>query len=211
MFKKLKQKSFYLYENINIIMKTVLLIDNHDSFTYILKQYLEATGFIDEVKVVYPEHFSQSMLQSSWAVVISPGPGDPHENLLQDIIDQTIGCLPLLGICLGMQALVIYEGGKLYQLDEPLHGVKASIRVLEIKPFFEQLGDVLPVGLYHSWATIAEKVPSSLHVTAVLDGSNIAQAVVHKQHTAAGLQFHPESHLTPDGLTMLKNWFKHVL
>jgi anthranilate synthase component 2 len=213
MFKLAKKfkKIFNGKEKVILSMMNILLIDNHDSFTFILKRYLEQLPHVERVDVFYPEHFSVRLLSRYHALVISPGPGAPHENKLQEIIHQSIHRIPVLGVCLGMQALVIHEGGTLFQLESPFHGLQTNIQVVDPYPFFENLPARLQVGLYHSWAAAKDNIPSTLHVTSILVNPPIVQSIFHNKFPAAGVQFHPESHLTPLGLEILKNWFKRVV
>ncbi|MCX7697468.1 MAG: gamma-glutamyl-gamma-aminobutyrate hydrolase family protein [Bacteroidales bacterium] len=192
-------------------MKQILLIDNHDSFTYILKAYLKQLPQVSRVDVHFPENAMSLNLNSYHAIVISPGPGLPQETLLQEIIHRAYGRIPLLGVCLGMQAIIVYENGQLMQLEQPLHGAQVKIHIIENYPFFNADWHEIYVGLYHSWGMSINAVPSSLKVTSYHNNTTIAQSLIHIKFPLAGVQFHPESHLTQEGMTILKNWFNSTI
>lgn len=180
----------------------ILLFDNYDSFTYNLYHYLEALN--QDVVVVKNDAFDVNTLSKYEAVVISPGPGLPHESgYLMPLIERAYGKLPILGVCLGMQALAAHTGLELYNLDQPLHGVARSIST-EKGTLFRGLPTRCSVGLYHSWA-VKPHVDSEWRFTAFTD-SGILMAMENAPAMAYAVQFHPESILSDQGLIMLENF-----
>lgn len=192
-------------------MKKILLIDNHDSFTYILKSYLERIPYVSSVDVIFTEEALSLNTGIYHAMVISPGPGTPEDWHLQEIIANTYGKIPILGVCLGLQALIVFEGGKLIQLPGPQHGVQATIQIMQSYPFFNENWKTLQVGLYHSWGVALPDIPSTYVATSFLQESFVIQSMVHTTLPIAAVQFHPESHLTREGLTILRNWFNSMI
>lgn len=188
----------------------ILLIDNYDSFTYNLVHLLElASGVLpDVVRNDRIEPFDSGQWD---AVVLSPGPGLPSESGgLLTFLGSVIGQVPVLGICLGHQALVEVFGGKLRQLPQVMHGVSKSCRILQpADPIFSGLPDIITTGHYHSWVADERTLPECLRVTAE-DPEGVIQAIAHKELNIRGLQFHPESVLTPDGFTILCNWVSQL-
>lgn len=184
----------------------ILLIDNFDSFTYNLVHALESLDA--EVTVVRNnEPFEEAWRQCD-AVVLSPGPGLPEEagNLLE-VVEITLGQKPMLGVCLGHQALLEYHGCELRNMKTVRHGESDRANIPgKDSVLFAGLGDEVEIGLYHSWAVRADEVPPDFKVTATLNG--YAMAVEHQTLPIFGVQFHPESVLTPNGLTILRNWLR---
>lgn len=186
-------------------MKKILVIDNYDSFTYNLVHYLEALNCEvtvlrnDEVNIEDPEHFDK--------ILLSPGPGVPSEaGLLEDIIKRYAPTKSILGICLGQQAIGEVFGGQLINLDTVYHGVAASITIIVAdEPLFKGIEKQISVGRYHSWSVSREGFPEILEITSVDENGQI-MSLRHKVYDVRGVQFHPESILTPYGKKMLKNW-----
>lgn len=178
------------------------LLDNFDSFTYNLVDQFRSLGF--EVLIyrndVDPTLLAEKMLaEGNCALVLSPGPGAPHEaGCLMALIKLTAGKLPILGICLGHQALVEHYGGKVERAPTVVHG-KASPTEHDGSGIFAGLPSPLPVARYHS--LVATKVPECLKVIATTD--SMPMAILHEEHKALGFQFHPESILTTLGSTLL--------
>ncbi|ABM00336.1 aminodeoxychorismate/anthranilate synthase component II [Shewanella amazonensis] len=178
------------------------LLDNFDSFTYNLVDQFRALGF--EVVIyrndVDPQQLAAKLLaEPQTALVLSPGPGAPHEaGCMMALIKLVAGKLPILGICLGHQALVEHYGGKVERAPSVVHG-KASPTVHDGQGIFRGLPSPLPVARYHS--LVATKVPDALKVIATTEG--MPMAVLHEEDKALGFQFHPESILTTLGSTLL--------
>lgn len=184
----------------------ILLIDNYDSFTYNLFQYLEEAGAA--VTVVRNDQFRLTDVAAYDKIVLSPGPGIPSEaGLLEDVIKAYAGQKPILGICLGEQAIGEVFGGQLHNLDHVFHGVQTPTHILADDYLFHGLPRDIAVGRYHSWVVRTEGFPDCLEVTALSDEGQI-MALRHKEYDVHGIQFHPESILTPDGRTMIENFVR---
>jgi anthranilate synthase/aminodeoxychorismate synthase-like glutamine amidotransferase len=180
----------------------ILLLDNFDSFTYNLQDYLYQTGLSCEV-VRNDVPLDKIILKNYQAVVISPGPGKPADagNLLS-VIDHYQNKLPMLGICLGHQALAGYFGAVVKKADYPMHGKVSQIKCYP-DPIFNSMPDHINVVRYHS--LITENIPPALKVLAYTSENEI-MAFRHISLPIYGLQFHPEAVLTEYGLQLLKNW-----
>lgn len=186
-------------------MKKIALIDNYDSFTYNLVHYLEELDC--EVTVLRNDEFELEELKSFDAIILSPGPGIPSESgLLIDVIKTYASSKKMLGICLGQQAIGEVFGGSLVNLDKVYHGIATSINVLVTdEALFQNLPKQLEVGRYHSWVINPTDFPEALEVTASAENGEI-MAIRHKTFNVKGVQFHPESILTPHGKTIISNW-----
>ena len=182
----------------------IVIIDNYDSFTYNLSHLIKSLGA--EVDVVRNDQFSLDDLEAYSKIVLSPGPGIPSEaGLLLDVIKTYAGRKPILGVCLGHQAIGEAFGGKLENLSDVFHGVATPCHIVADDPIFSGLERDITVGRYHSWVVSREGLPECLEVTAVSDEVQI-MALRHRELNVRGIQFHPESVLTPDGRKMLQNW-----
>jgi len=182
----------------------IVIIDNYDSFTYNLSHLIKSLGA--EVDVVRNDQFQLADLESYSKIVLSPGPGIPSEaGLLLDVIRTYAGKKPILGVCLGHQAIGEVFGGQLENLSEVFHGVATPCHIVVDDPIFSGIDRDITVGRYHSWVVSNENLPACLEVTAVSDEGQI-MALRHRELNIRGIQFHPESVLTPDGRKMLQNW-----
>ena len=182
----------------------VVIIDNYDSFTYNLSHLIKSLGA--EVTVVRNDQFELQDLEQFNKIVLSPGPGIPSEaGLLLDVIRTYAGKKPILGVCLGHQAIGEVFGGKLVNLSDVFHGVATPCHIVADSPVFQGLDNTITIGRYHSWVVSREGLPECLEVTAVSDEGQI-MALRHRELNIRGIQFHPESVLTPDGRKMLQNW-----
>lgn len=194
------------------IMK-IVIIDNYDSFTYNLSHLVKELGA--EVTVLRNDVFRLEELEAFDKIILSPGPGIPSEaGLLLDVIKAYAGKKPILGVCLGEQAIGEAFGGKLTNLSEVFHGVQTPILIKkeelrrkngEADSIFNGLPEEVLVGRYHSWVVDTDGFPECLEVTAVSREGYI-MALKHKEFDVHGIQFHPESVLTPDGKTMIANF-----
>lgn len=185
----------------------IVIIDNYDSFTYNLSHLVKESGA--EVTVLRNDSFQLEDLEPYHKILLSPGPGIPQEaGLLMEVIRQYAGKKPILGVCLGEQAIGEVFGGKLTNLSEVYHGVQSLIRLTQPDYLFEGLPEEIPVGRYHSWVVDQEGLPDSLEITAVSQEGYI-MAIRHKSLDVRGIQFHPESILTPDGKKIINNWLNH--
>ena len=182
----------------------IVIIDNYDSFTSNLSHLVKELGA--QVTVLRNDQFELSDLEQYSKILLSPGPGIPSEaGLLLDVIKTYAGKKPILGVCLGHQAIGEVFGGKLENLREVFHGVATEGVQLGRDEIFSRLPDRITMGRYHSWVVSKEGFPDCLEVTAESD-DGLIMALKHKTLNIRGIQFHPESVLTPDGKKMLQNW-----
>ncbi len=182
----------------------ILLLDNYDSFTWNLHHLLEPFG---EVTVARNDGITVDEAASFDRIVLSPGPGLPAEaGIMPELVRRLMPTRPILGICLGMQAIAEACGGSLFNLPAVKHGVALPcVTELPIDPFFMGIEAPFAVGLYHSWAVDDGSLPKELRVTA-RSAEGLIMALRHVRFPACGVQFHPESVLTPTGACMIRNW-----
>ena len=182
----------------------IVIIDNYDSFTYNLAHLVKELGV--EVTVYRNDQFELPQLEEFDKIILSPGPGIPSEaGLLLDVIRTYAGKKPMLGVCLGHQAIGEAFGAKLTNLSDVFHGVATEGTQFGNDPIFAGLPKRIVMGRYHSWVVSKEGLPECLEITAESDEGQI-MALRHKTLDIHGIQFHPESVLTPEGKTMIGNW-----
>ena len=182
----------------------IVIIDNYDSFTYNLSHLVKELGA--EVDVLRNDQFELADLEPYSKIILSPGPGIPSEaGLLLDVIKTYAGKKPILGVCLGHQAIGEAFGGKLENLSDVFHGVATPCHIIANDPIFSGIERNITIGRYHSWVVSREGFPSCLEVTAESEEGQI-MALRHRKLNIRGIQFHPESVLTHDGKKMLQNW-----
>ena len=188
-------------------MKKMVLIDNYDSFTFNLVHYLEELNC--DVVVLRNDEFEIEELQKFDAIILSPGPGIPSESgLLLEVIKTYASTKKILGICLGHQAIGEVFGATLLNLDTVFHGVSTKINITDTtETLFSNLPQQIEVGRYHSWAINPANFPEVLEVTSISENGEI-MSIKHKNFNVKGVQFHPESILTPSGKTILSNWIQ---
>lgn len=185
----------------------VVIIDNYDSFTYNLSHLVKELGA--DVTVFRNDQFQMEQLEAFDKIILSPGPGIPSEaGLLLDVIKTYAGKKPILGVCLGHQAIGESFGGTLTNLSEVYHGVATPATITQHDYLFEGLPQRIEVGRYHSWVVAESGLPACLEVTSVSDEGYI-MSLRHKEFDIRGIQYHPESVLTKDGKTIINNWLKH--
>lgn len=184
----------------------ILVIDNYDSFVYNLVHYLEE--FSSEVVVKRNDKIILEEVANYDKLLLSPGPGIPDEaGLLKEIIRSYAGKIPMLGVCLGQQAIMEVFGGKLENLSRVYHGIATEIeKSVEDEILFEGLPNKFEVGRYHSWV-VEKSLPDVLEATSYDSEGNI-MSIRHKDLDIRAVQFHPESVLTPYGKKMIENWVK---
>lgn len=189
-------------------MKKIAIIDNYDSFTYNLVHYFEDLD--GEVTVFRNDEFDIEELRLFDKIVLSPGPGIPENaGLLKKVIETFSPTKSILGVCLGQQAIGEVFGGNLINLEKVYHGVSTQIQItVADEPLFNGLGDQLEVGRYHSWVIDPMNFPETLEITSVGKNGEI-MSLRHRTFDVKGVQFHPESVLTPQGKTILSNWLKN--
>jgi anthranilate synthase component II len=192
----------------------ILVFDNYDSFTYNLVHLVQkiVPGKVD---VFRNDQISLEKIAEYDKIILSPGPGLPKDaGLLLDVIKEYAPKKSILGVCLGHQAIGEAFGGELFNLSTVYHGVATPVNILpnnragnskNKKNLFKDLPDEIVVGRYHSWIIKEDNFPDVLEVTA-RDQNNYIMALRHKQYDVQGVQFHPESVLTPDGEAIIRNW-----
>ncbi|MBN9283812.1 MULTISPECIES: aminodeoxychorismate/anthranilate synthase component II [unclassified Flavobacterium] len=186
-------------------MKKILVIDNYDSFTYNLVHYLEDLDC--EVTVYRNDAFHIEEIKNFDKILLSPGPGIPDEaGLLKEVIRTYAPTKSILGVCLGQQAIGEVFGGSLINLEKVYHGVATPVTItVGDESLFNGLPENIEVGRYHSWVVNPDDFPEVLEITSVDDSGQI-MSLRHKTFDVRGVQYHPESVLTPEGKTILKNW-----
>ncbi len=187
----------------------ILLIDNYDSFSYNLYQLI---GEIEpDIKIIRNDEMTVDEIKSlnPDRIILSPGPGRPEDaGVIIDVV-KTIHDIPILGVCLGHQAMCAAFGAAVTYAKERMHGKQSDVKFDTSCPLFKGCPDVAPVARYHSLAADADTIPEELKITAFTTDSEV-MAVQHKEFPIYGVQFHPESIMTPDGKQMLKNFIKEI-
>lgn len=185
----------------------IVIIDNYDSFTYNLSHLVKELGA--EVTVYRNDQFELPQLEQFDKIILSPGPGIPSEaGLLLDVIKTYAGKKPILGVCLGHQAIGEAFGGRLTNLSQVYHGLQTPCNQFGNDYVFEGISNTCQIGRYHSWVVDKQDFPKCLEVTAESEEGFI-MGLKHKDYDIHGIQFHPESVLTPEGAKMISNWLKH--
>ena len=188
----------------------IVLIDNYDSFSYNVYQLI---GSVEpDIKVVRNDEYTVEEIEKMGpeALIISPGPGRPSDaGICIEAIRYFAGKIPILGICLGHQAICEAFGGRVSYAKELMHGKKKTIYTVGKSKLFDGLGDSFQAARYHSLAAVREELPDVLRITAESDDSEI-MAVEHREYPIFGVQFHPESVMTPDGKVMIQNFINVV-
>lgn len=190
----------------------ILVFDNYDSFTYNLVHLVKKITH-EKVDVQRNDQIPLEKVKDYDKIILSPGPGIPDEaGMLLPLIKEYASSKSILGVCLGHQAIGQAFGGELVNLSSVFHGVATPVKVksekLKVKSFlFEGLPETLEVGRYHSWVVSTENLPDDLEIT-VEDESGMIMGLQHKTYDVQGVQFHPESVLTPKGEEIMRNWLK---
>lgn len=188
----------------------ILLIDNYDSFSYNLFQLV---GEIDsDIKVIRNDEMTVEQIKelNPDRIILSPGPGRPENaGIIMEVVEKIGADIPILGVCLGHQAICAVFGATVTYAKQLMHGKQSDVRFDADCLLFKNCPEVAPVARYHSLAADADTMPDCLKITAkTVDGE--IMAVQHKEYPIYGVQFHPESIMTPDGKTMLKNFIKEM-
>lgn len=180
----------------------ILLLDNYDSFTFNLAHYLES--MCEKVDVLRNDEVSLERIIDYDKIVLSPGPGLPADaGMMPELIKRYAGKIPILGVCLGMQGIAEYFGGRLYNQTVVRHGVSTIIATAEESHLFRELPRQFEVGLYHSWAVT--DLPNSIRISATSQ-EEVIMAIESVDQRVYGVQFHPESILTQFGKEILRNF-----
>lgn len=189
----------------------ILLIDNYDSFSYNLYQLIGQVN--DDIEVYRNDKITPDEIEdlNPEAIILSPGPGRPEDaGICVDTVKKFHDKIPILGVCLGHQAICVVFGGKISYASKLMHG-KSSIAKLNKDPIFKGLNDEITVGRYHSLSLVETTLPKDLRIISkTTDGGEI-MAVKHEKYDIYGLQFHPESILTPDGITIIENFINKII
>mgnify|MGYP000081212245 CR=1 FL=1 len=185
---------------------TILLLDNYDSFTYNVAHLIRECGYA--VDVIRNDKITLDEAEQYDKIVLSPGPGIPEEaGIMPELIKRYAAQKPILGVCLGHQAIGEAFGARLQNLPRVVHGVATKAHVTTPDVLFQELPEEFAVGRYHSWVVDAHEFPAELEVTATDDDGQI-MALRHRTYNVRGVQFHPESVLTEHGARMMKNWLE---
>ncbi|WKY48888.1 aminodeoxychorismate/anthranilate synthase component II [Eubacteriaceae bacterium ES3] len=186
----------------------ILLIDNYDSFSYNLYQYV---GMLDpDIKVIRNNEFSVDEVKrfNPDAIIISPGPGKPSDaGICEEVIQKLKGSCPILGVCLGHQAICEVFGGKVSLAKTLMHGKKSNVHISNSSPIFSGLAPIIQGARYHSLSAVRESLPDELLIIAEDDEGEV-MAVKHRDYEIYGIQFHPESILTENGERIIKNFLE---
>lgn len=189
-------------------MAKILVLDNYDSFTYNLVQYVQSIGN-HQVDIVLNDEIQSEDVESYDGIILSPGPGLPSEaGLLKPLIEQYKSVKRIFGVCLGQQAIAEVFGGSLTNLEKVFHGVATEIFFRNPRHYlFEGLPESIEAGRYHSWVVDSLTLPDCLNIEAV-DSTGQIMAISHREFDICSVQFHPESVLTPLGINIISNWLK---
>jgi anthranilate synthase component 2 len=184
----------------------ILILDNYDSFTYNLVHMLEQFDGV-QLDVIRNDKISVADVATYDKIVLSPGPGLPAEaGIMQALIKEYAATKPILGVCLGHQGIAEVFGGSLINMEKVMHGVATPVHVIEkAESLFKGLPETFLVGRYHSWSVDSMLLPEVFKITAV-DDNNTVMAISHVKYPLKGVQFHPESILTENGMQMMENW-----
>lgn len=187
----------------------ILLVDNYDSFTFNIVERLRQLGYF-HVERRYNDAIEPKEALTFDAIILSPGPATPREaGNLWSIIEHTYKHRPILGICLGHQAIAEVMGAQLHNLAEPFHGFQSKLQLTEFPNALVQALHDSPIGLYHSWVVNPNTVPDTLLINAYSSEGHI-MAIQHKQYPVFGVQFHPESYMTPQGDAIFKGFLEGI-
>lgn len=188
-------------------MKKILLFDNYDSFTYNLLHVVKELGYTN-IDVYRNDKISLEDVDKYDKIILSPGPGIPEEaGILLPLIRKYAPTKSILGVCLGHQAIGEAFGAKLVNLKNVFHGVATPVNIVKDDLLFKWLNRTIEVGRYHSWIVSKEDFPDCLEITSVDEEGEI-MSLRHKKYKVRGIQFHPESVLTPQGKIIIKNWLE---
>ena len=189
----------------------ILLIDNYDSFSYNLYQLIGQVN--DDIEVYRNDEITVGEIKdlNPEAIVLSPGPGRPEDaGICIDVVKEFYDKIPILGVCLGHQSICVAFGGEISYADKLMHG-KSSIAKLNDDAIFNGLNNEITVGRYHSLSLVESTLPKDLKIISRTADDGEIMAICHEKYDVYGLQFHPESILTPDGITIIENFIRRVI
>ncbi len=187
----------------------ILVLDNYDSFTYNLVHIINHLGYA--VDIFRNDKISLSDVGAYDKILLSPGPGIPDEaGIMKQVIETYGPAKSILGVCLGHQGISEVYGARLFNIPKVLHGVTSTAIIRDREEYlFEGVPDTFQATHYHSWAVQAESFTPQMKITAV-NGEGLVMGLRHTRYDVRGVQFHPESIMTPEGPKMIENWLKHV-
>jgi anthranilate synthase component 2 len=186
----------------------ILVLDNYDSFVYNLVHYINQLGF-EDVDVFRNDKISIEEIAKYDKILLSPGPGIPEEaGIMIDLIKKYADSKSILGVCLGHQAIAEAFGAELENMEEVLHGVSNKMKVIEKDIIYSEVPDMFEVGRYHSWQVKKGSLGDLFKITAVDESGNV-MSIRHNSLDVVGVQYHPESVLTENGLKIVENWLKN--
>ncbi|NMM50623.1 anthranilate synthase component II [Marinigracilibium pacificum] len=186
----------------------ILVLDNYDSFTYNLVHILRDLGHEGNTDIFRNDKITLEQINNYDKILISPGPGLPYEaGVLPEMLKQYGASKSILGVCLGCQAIAEAYGGELYNLDTVIHGVAMETLIKDQEePLFKGLPEKVITTRYHSWAVKPESLKNTPVKITAIDSEGVIMALSHESHDVRGVQFHPESVMTPEGSKMIENW-----
>lgn len=184
----------------------ILIFDNYDSFTYNLVHVVKSLGYKD-IDVIRNDKIDLNDVEKYDKIILSPGPGIPEEaGQLLPLIHRYAPTKSILGVCLGHQAIGVAFGAKLENIPSVFHGVQTPIRIVEQDYIFNEIPEEIGVGRYHSWIVSNNDFPADILEITALDNEGSIMALKHKALDVHGVQFHPESILTPEGINIIENF-----
>jgi len=184
----------------------ILLVDNYDSFSYNLYQLIGS--FNEDIKVIRNDELTvdEVIELAPEVIVISPGPGKPEDaGICVELVKAAAGKIPVIGVCLGHQAITVAFGGVVSYADKIMHGKQSVAKIDTSCPIFKGCDSTMKVARYHSLSSVRDSLPDCLKITCETE-DGVIMGIAHKDYDVYGLQFHPESILTPDGATIIKNF-----
>lgn len=186
----------------------ILVLDNYDSFTYNLVHIIRALGY--SMDIYRNDKIPLEEVKKYDKILLSPGPGIPDEaGIMKHVINEYGPSKSILGVCLGHQGIGEVYGAKLYNIPKVLHGVTSTVEVKDNDEYlFKGVSEKFQATHYHSWAVVADTINGSLKVTAV-NNEGLVMGLRHLKYDVKGVQFHPESIMTPEGPRMIENWLKN--
>ncbi len=188
-------------------MKKILIVDNYDSFVYNIHHIVEELGYTADI--YRNDKITLDEVEQYDKIILSPGPGIPSEaGILTQLIARYAPTKSIFGVCLGEQAIGEVFGATLTNLTTVFHGIASEIEIISPDPLFEGVDTTCQVGRYHSWVVDTDNFPTELEITAIDKVEGRVMALRHRTYDVRGVQFHPESVLTPAGKTMIKNWLE---
>ena len=186
-------------------MEKILILDNYDSFTYNILHIINDLGY--EADVFRNDKITIKEIDKYDKIILSPGPGVPKDaGVLMSLIKEYSKTKSILGICLGEQAIGEVFGAKLENLKEVYHGTESEIEIVTQCKILKDISNPFKAGRYHSWVVSKDNFPSTLEIIAIDKENGNIMGIKHKEYDVMGVQFHPESVLTPEGKSIIKNW-----